>query len=703
MKKIILFILVLLISAYLFSQDNKELGQQENTDLLSPHIKYFKPDDVIKYPASGYISKVKEEDNYIIAIKQGDKNHVKVVLRINGFTYPELDDIKQLYLRNYKYYIGKKSGKYGAIDEQGKILIPFVFDYYFNLALENDYTPHNVPSINQIKEELNYEKYLFDYNYFYIYNKESDNNILVPIITGSQYRYADIYEDYKIGIADKKGNIIIDCEYPFLNIINDKYIYAGIFEERDFAAFMTYLNSDLGKGLNINFKSCVPGTKRRFISGYNYILSDFKEDYIIRDIKRGVIDYKTHVVIPFEYSRINLVYDKYFVCEKENKSGVLSKDNRVLVPFEYDSLEPISDKYIIVSERNYNSSTYNVEIKRGIIDYNNNILVPMEYASLTPFNDKYIYATGEKGKGIIDYNNKVLIPLEYSDLEIINDKYIYAEKNDVSGIIDYNNKVVIPFKYTCGHSVFHKNGIYYIDDSFICANVKDKFLTVILDINNNILHEIKNYVMPIYKKDVNTNEKKFSKDYLISLQEGVYDLEGKYYGELKRIEPYGIITTSSRNLYILNKNKNVLLIKGCDNIINVYPNAYVVLKFNHKENYGFYTYGLVDKKGNIVVDVLYDKIIYPIYSDKSNNKGSTFGDKPKSKRYEYIDPSIYDNKDFKFIAFSNKDNSVLVNLDTLKTTGYDREIVGLDNEGNVYVREPSEDTLGAFSIVPYKE
>ncbi|MBQ7256820.1 MAG: WG repeat-containing protein [Abditibacteriota bacterium] len=734
MKKIFLFVFVLLIPVLLFSQDAAINVLPKEQDSKKPEIKYYKPDEKIEpyWVRMGASSTVSEDNNYIVAIKEGDDNHVKVVSKINGLTYPELDFLRPFYISNSAfnryphfqniYYVGRKSGKYGAIDHQGKIVIPFIFDYNFNPAMKGDNTEPGLLDLTVYKGDTFNFIPTFDYDYFYIYDNSQTGKVIVPRKL-DDYRYSvNIYDSFKTGLADKAGKVIIPCEYFFLKLINDKYIEASVFKEPDSDFLIDYMTNKISDTFspytkNILFKDiqATPTEKSP-----EEIIEDHTQKHIVREIKKGVIDYNNNIVIPTIYSNIVFLQDKYFLCYTEDKKGLLDQNGKVVIPFDYDNLKVINDKYLYVYKENIELTKslktgvkmYNV----GVIDYNNNIVIPMDYYILDLINDQYFYATSDSGKGIIDIKNNVIIPLGYDVLEIINDKYIYAEKGGNAGIIDYNNKVIIPFDYVTNYK--DGKGIYYVDDNFIVANAKGQ--SFVIDINNNKLHQFKARMKPFYysyTNDKNVKEEKlFSKDYLLSAHDSyLYDLDGNNYGQFIEIKPYGIFTRNAGDLNIIDKDKNVVVIKYGGKIVSDYPNALIISDVRESNKYG-----LVDMKGNWIVNMEYYKIIYPTYATPPkiiiDNMPKIISLTPpkeyvtplpeelvvKLKEIKEKSPKPLPKAEYKFIAFTNKDNTILVCLETLETIKYNKEVVGLDNEGILYVREPSEKDPRIFETVPLK-
>ena len=158
--------------------------------------------------------------------------------------------------------------------KDNRLLIPYMKD-------------HHIGFVNKMAEPIVNPEYDI---YKGSILKESD-----LIIVGKRYTYGyprsngevQTFDNYKWGVIDSKGTIVIKCEYYWIFISDDNQLIT----------LKTYNHSYSVVDRNNNV--IVPSGKYNFIDGFTKGFSR-----IIKNNKWGIIDYTGNVVLPPEYDEI---------------------------------------------------------------------------------------------------------------------------------------------------------------------------------------------------------------------------------------------------------------------------------------------------------------------------------------------------------------------------------------------------------------
>lgn len=264
----------------------------------------------------------------------------------------------------------------------------------------------------------------------------------------------------------------------------------------------------------------------------------------------------------------------YYIIEKDKKYGILNKDFKILIPIEYSNIEIPSENSAILETVNENS-----RITKEILNLNNNKTYG-PYINVFFVNDNFIVAEKELDKYIIDIkNNKETIKNDdysYTLAEPFQNKYIILDKliNDEYkyGVIDLNYKELVDFKY---------NKIENIDNKLLLVENNNK--NEIIDINKNSILTIDSYNDIYIVKDVISIEDNTTK---------YYDFKGNL---LYETENDSYIDYIGENYYLLRDFNNLCVyinIKDktnkqidysyCDSVMNTNINGYLYKKENDK-------------------------------------------------------------------------------------------------------------------------
>ncbi len=323
----------------------------------------------------------------------------------------------------------KQNDKWGYIDETGKTIIPFEYDYAFpfseGVAVVAKYGTSHLPEQYQNNPDV-----LSDYYYWYLidennnaklltyeYSYESNGTseqVILPIYT---YSLDDIYSDalchngyinmFNIAFNDYGCGMVFDRNGNYAKINNNPnadsyYMTCGYtFNEGIFVAFGS-ASSETG---------FVDENGNKILSYESYDLRPFNQGLApVKDWdgKWGFTDKSGNMVIPNNYydfyvRGLNTTYQVFNngIASVENTNylwGGIDKTGNTIIPFEYEALRAFNEG-LAVAQKNG---------KFGVIDTNNNVVVPFEYDELSGYGSGRCVAIKDGSGFCIDrYGNEI--------------------------------------------------------------------------------------------------------------------------------------------------------------------------------------------------------------------------------------------------------------------------------------------------------
>lgn len=306
-----------------------------------------------------------------------------------------------------------KNQKYGIIDIDQNIIIPFKYDELryvndnFIIAKTND--NYGVININN--------KRLLSFEYDEIYTSSEGFE-----------GYAKILKDNRIGLLKSDdAQIIIPMQYQNILSVNNELLIAQ-------------LNDKQGV-VDLKNKVVIPFIYDSIMSYDNYFIA-YKDGLI------GLLNSDGKEILPFNFIYIeeiksNIVTTVLFDENNERKYAVYDTDGNELVPPIYDYINyNASDNYMIVK----NKGVCNLVNKAT----NKAVLQESEYSHIKYINDKYFAAGYGDSYCIVNFLGQKLTKVVYDRVGLINidgEELIAAElnKSELPRAVDY-------FKQTMGPS-----------------------------------------------------------------------------------------------------------------------------------------------------------------------------------------------------------------------------------------------------------
>ena len=312
----------------------------------------------------------------------------------------------------------KQNGKWGYVDETGKTIIPFEYDYCYpfseGLAIVAKYR-----TVNDIS---GYYWYVIDVN-----------NNLTPL----NNPYDDSEQYYSVEIANTDYDIMFHNGYVNLRELN---IYNGM-ADMVFDRNCNYIPMDTDSVNNDIFINGKFNEGLWAATGHEYAGFFVGADGKVVSEFGG---YETNPVI--DVRPVNQGLALYAVEDKNDVTksywGFVDTNGNTVIEPQYVDVY-ISN--IITSYEVFNSGIAAVQNKSGLwggINKSGQTVIPFEYEALRAFREGLAVAQKNGKFGVIDTNGNNVIPFEYDNLSGFNNGICVAVQNGKAFCIDrYGNKI----------------------------------------------------------------------------------------------------------------------------------------------------------------------------------------------------------------------------------------------------------------------
>jgi hypothetical protein len=352
-------------------------------------------------------------------------------------------------------WINAYTKKFGCLDLEGKITVPFQYDVLQILGLR---------AIACIKNGPRYEYGLIDLNNKTIlklayrdiksigslrfavqnfdrktalYTEEgtSMTGFVIDSISPFRKGYALVYEDLKVGLLDRFGEMVLPPSYRQLNISDDATVTGK--------SFPVWREIDSGNKLvrELYADDFTPGTRYNRISIAG---------------KLGTVDANFKVIVNPRYEYLGAFTNNQAIACRDGKFGVIRSDGSIVIPFEHDSLYLQNDllRSLQIKNAQRQWSVYDTfGIKKtartyekitagngrffhaqrnghwGAVDRYGNEFIGCVYDGIKNSSFDHIAVTFKGLHGIIDYQEKWIVPAQPNPVWLVNDHF-YFEKND---------------------------------------------------------------------------------------------------------------------------------------------------------------------------------------------------------------------------------------------------------------------------------
>jgi hypothetical protein len=314
-----------------------------------------------------------------------------------------------------EYLLVQKNKNWGAIDPDGKVVIPFIYSQLKKISTD----PYLIIA------KINNRQVIIDQN----------NKVIIP--NQNNYSFINYYKDpesgkeiiivenkFKYGAINLDNRIILPLKFDKINIIDDYRIEATLEKKKscyNFTGKKTAVGSPLLGGMI--YKEKIKGNFKDKTKPKS-IMYDANGKELLK-----CYDYK--------------VLNNFFLIislEKNKNCGLMAADGKILIPFIYDKIDALKD-----------DDYFRVKLKKkvGVIDRLNNIIIPIICREVNLWNDTLLYVKNPDNiAGMLDFSSKVRITFNYDKFYDRFSQFIIASKNKKWGIITTTESIAIPFEYT---------------------------------------------------------------------------------------------------------------------------------------------------------------------------------------------------------------------------------------------------------------
>ncbi|OBW43252.1 KWG Leptospira [Chryseobacterium sp. MOF25P] len=518
------------------------------------------------------------------------------------------------------FRVHNKKGKYGFIDKDSIIQIPFDYDFinpfddnllaftknngkelYINTKGEI-IIPPDYGKLNLFSEGLLSVKKNGKYGFL-----DTKGKVVIPFDFDGTGFFCQglciVSKNNQYGFINKHGEIVIPISYESVkNSHADNIVIASQKGKWGFLNSQGEQISDFifdkvfsGYNLNIKAPSNLSEVTTYFKNGAVLVLKDNKYEFLNEKIKPAFPNNK------FDSASVFDTYQNAIV-KRNGKYGIIKPNGEAKVQIEYDFVEYF--------DSNHNSSEYYNARKGKIYSIFNKDLKKLgdsyepvynDYSIKTPF---VIFKNLENRYGMVASTGEEIIPFDFDQIHKIErtNLLLVSQKNKF-GIIDEKGKIRIPIQY---------KEIYPLYDKFDDDELRKKNLFIadnkIINIENQVLIDKYNSIIPIFNNHnylIVSKNKKFG---IVDVNKNIIlPLE---YDEISNWTEYG-----PRHSKFIVKNGKIGLIDH-ENFKITVPPIYDKFKyingliFAKKQNKA----GIINEGGAVLCNFIYDEI-YPNLSD----------------------------------------------------------------------------------------
>lgn len=457
-----------------------------------------------------------------------------------------------------------KTGKYGFIDKDSIIKIPFIYDFINpfdenKLAYVKDkgkelyidvkgeiIIPENYTELGLFSEGLVSAKKNGKFGFI-----DASGETAISFLYDSAGFFCQglalVSKNKKYGFIDKEGKEIIPVIYSSawhsqtdsIVIISNDEKWAFVNNNGKFLSDFVY--DKVFTGYKNMIPSVVNGDKTTYFkNGAVLVLRNKKYEFLNEKIESAFPENK------FDSASVFDTY-KNAIVKRSGKYGIINSDGIAKAPIEYDFI-----KYF---DTNHNSSEYYNARKGKVFHIYNKDLKKIGESHQPIYNDfsvstpVIIFRNLQEKYGMVNSNGNIVIPFEYEELYKQESGFIVGKRNGKAGVFDKNGKLRISFEYKDLYEFDDKNGIYLADGNKI------------VDTDNKVLLSGYQNIAPVYynnERFIVSRNKKY----------GIVDIKNKVLLPLEYDEISNWVEYGPRDRHFIVKNgKHGLIEHGTFKVI----------------------------------------------------------------------------------------------------------------------------------------
>jgi hypothetical protein len=328
--------------------------------------------------------------------------------------------------------------KFGAMDLDGNIVIPVVYDL-----------------VSTFSEGLALVGIKDKYGYI---NKMNERVIPLQFDAGLDFEQgrAVVEKDKKYGLIDRSGKMILECEYEDIGAFSDELIYAqknghyGYYDkygiERVKSKFDDAFTFQKGRAfVQVGEKQAIINTEGEFIFPPKYeSIKQFSKTTIVFEEEGffGLVDFSQKIILPAEYDEIGNLSSGLALINFEGKIGYIDSLGNIKISPKFETFP----NYLENTQFKGNSALVKYKGKYGIIDKTGKFIIPNVYNQLG-VNSSLIAFNKGKLWGFIDGKNKTVIKPSYDWAESFIGETAIVAKFEQQGVINEQGQTLIPVEY----------------------------------------------------------------------------------------------------------------------------------------------------------------------------------------------------------------------------------------------------------------
>lgn len=372
-------------------------------------------------------------------------------------------------------YLGKMSNglsaaanenkKYGYVDINGKVIIPFIYDNVTDFK-------NRVAVVT--KGEVFTKKYLIDIKgnvlnkkeYEKIYFDNEDNKMFSVKNKGSY------------GVIDENGKEILSVIYDDISI--RKNIIMAKKDKK-----MIYFSNNKGSIKELKLDKNIEF----------FYLGEGIYEIKSKNGESGIMDEKNNFLTEIKYHGISNFYKGKAIAEYKNKYIVIDNMGKELYEIKDTGIDLNCVNEYVISGKN----------KKGFIDWKGKTVVEKKYDLVENFVDGYSKVCKNNRFGIIDETGNEILKIKYNEIWNFGKHGFYYCKYDLDrnefifGLMDIKLNKVFERKYTTMQEF--SEGYFVIVDSkqekigFMDATGKEKWIGKIKNLSSQMYYEVKDVMI----------------------------------------------------------------------------------------------------------------------------------------------------------------------------------------------------------------
>lgn len=307
-------------------------------------------------------------------------------------------------VKDSSFLIAAMNNKWGVIDRTGKEIIPLKYDYI-------------VPAGQSFVVTLGSKTGLLGKN----------NRFMVPlgvyeIISDFQGEYAVVQKQYKLGLLNSTGKLVVPAEYKTITVFRglvlaakgDKYGVLDVagrvvipfeYDTGGFTGNGAIVMQQQSKKVVFDGSGKVIAPLGKFDDAYIGAGQTDNLIFVKRQGKVGAIDTTGKQILP-------LIYKDTGEVQRKNGLAVVATDDKTLVVNQNGQILLSLDKNwrVVLGDDGNIQAISAVNWKRGLFNRNGKAVLPCEFSWINPMSENYLVANNEKGYAVFNKDGQIIVP-----------------------------------------------------------------------------------------------------------------------------------------------------------------------------------------------------------------------------------------------------------------------------------------------------